>query len=98
MKKTHIKDYNKFLLEQLKDMEMAAEYLNAALEEKDEAAFLMALKNVVEAQGMSKIARKTHLNRENMYRMLSDKGNPRFSNLITLVNSLGLNLSIRPAC
>lgn len=91
MKKTQTKDYHKFLLEQLKDMEFAAEYLNAALEENDETAFLTALKNVVEAQGMSRIARKAHLNRENMYRMLS---NPRFSNLMSLVNSLGLSISI----
>jgi probable addiction module antidote protein len=98
MKKTQTKDYHKLLLEQLKDMEFAAEYLNAALEENDETAFLTALKNVVEAQGMSKIARKAHLNRENMYRMLSENGNPRFSNLMSLVNSLGLSISIRPAC
>ncbi len=97
MKKTQIKDYHKFLLDQLKDIEFATEYLNAALEENDEAAFLTALKNVVEAQGMSKIARKANLNRENMYRMLSEKGNPRFSNLMSLVNSLGLSISIRPA-
>jgi probable addiction module antidote protein len=97
MKKTQIKDYHKFLLDQLKDIEFATEYLNAALEENDEAAFLTALKNVVEAQGMSKIARKANLNRENMYRMLSENGNPRFSNLMSLVNSLGLSISIRPA-
>lgn len=97
MKKTQTKDYHKFLIEQLKDSEMAAEYLNAALDEKDDALFLQALKNVVEAQGMSKVARKAHLNRENMYRMLSEKGNPRFSNLMSLVNSLGLSISIRPA-
>lgn len=52
MKKDQQKDYHKFLLEQLKDMEFAAEYLNVALEENDETAFLTALKNVVKAQGM----------------------------------------------
>jgi len=98
MKKAQTKDYQKFLLEQLKDPEMAAEYLNAALEEKDDALFLLALKNVVESQGLSKVAKKAHLNRENMYRMLSDKGNPRFSSLMGVVSSLGLSISIRPTC
>ena len=97
MKKNQTGDYHKFLIEELKDVEMAAEYLNTALEEKDDITFLMALKNVVEAQGMTKVARKAHLNRENMYHMLSDKGNPRFSSLMSLVSSLGLSISIRPA-
>jgi len=54
------------------------------------------LRNVVEAQGMTKVARKAKLNRENMYRMLSERGNPEFSSLWALINSLGLRLSIMP--
>lgn len=40
MKKAHTKDYQKFLLEQLKESEMAAEYFKAAMEEKDDALHL----------------------------------------------------------
>lgn len=48
MKKAHTKDYQKFLLEQLKVPEIAAEYLKAAMEEKDDALLLLALRNVAE--------------------------------------------------
>ncbi|MEZ7892674.1 MAG: putative addiction module antidote protein [Candidatus Wallbacteria bacterium] len=97
MKKNQIKDHQKFLIEQLKDPEVAVEYLNNALSEKDNAMFLLALKNVVEAHGVSKIARKSKLNRENMYRILSASGNPQLSSIMSLINSLGLSFSIRPA-
>lgn len=83
-----------WLQKKLQDPEEAAAYLNAALEEDDNEAFLLALRNVVEAHGMSKVSRKAKLNRENMYRMLSEKGNPELSSLWSLLKSLGLKLSI----
>ncbi len=36
--------------EHLRDPEVAAEYLNAALEDSDATVILMALRNIVEAQ------------------------------------------------
>jgi DNA-binding phage protein len=46
-----LKNYREDLLERLKDVEYAAEYLAQVLAEKDKAAFLVALKDVVEATG-----------------------------------------------
>ena len=55
---------------------MFVEYLKASLEEGDmPEVFLMALRNVAEARGISKLARNAHLNRENLYKMLSKEGN-----------------------
>jgi probable addiction module antidote protein len=88
------KDHQKSLLETLKDPKEAAEYLNAALEEGDNELFLLALKNVVKASGVTNIARKAHLNRENLYKMLSEKGNPELANLWSILNSIGLKISI----
>lgn len=54
---TKNKNYQEWLLEKLKDHDEAVSYLNAALEESlkgDEASqhlFLIALRNVAEAQG-----------------------------------------------
>ena len=48
MKRTH--DYHEFLIKSLKNPIHAAEYLNAALEEGDKEMFLVALRNVAEAQ------------------------------------------------
>jgi len=51
--------YQKGLIEALKDHGEAAAYLNAAIEEGDRAVFLLAPRNVVEANGgMAAIAEK----------------------------------------
>ena len=91
--------YQKWLLEVLKDREFATEYLNEALEEsltkntKSEQAFLIALKNVICAQGgVSKIAKKANLGRANLYRMLSSTGNPKWTSLIAILKALDLKL------
>ena len=72
-----VTSYQEDLIEALKDPKEAAAYLNAAIEEGDRKVFLLALRNVAQAHGgMSQIAKKTHLKRESLYRMLSKKGNP----------------------
>jgi probable addiction module antidote protein len=89
------KSYQKSLLEALKDPLEAVEYLNAALEEGDPAVFLLALRDVVDSYGgMSKLAASTALNRENLYRMLSTKGNPEFFSLLTVLKAVGFRLAV----
>lgn len=73
--------YENNLKEDLRDPAEAAEYLNAALEDGSPEVFLMALKDVANAKGISKIARETKLNRENLYRILSTHGNPKLKKL-----------------
>ncbi len=89
-------DYHLGLKEALADPEEAAAYLNAALEEGEQEIFLMALRDVAEARGFTRLARETSLNRENMYRILSEKGNPQLSSLRILLDSLGLRLAVEP--
>ncbi len=87
--------YKDPLSRQLKDHKKAAAYLNKALQESDLRAFLLALRHVAEAQGgMSKLAEKSELNRENLYRTLSRKGNPRFFNLLAVLKTFDLKLTI----
>jgi len=58
-------------------------------------AFLLALKDVAEAQGgLSKLAERTNLNRPNLYRALSAKGNPKLETISTILHGLGFRLSI----
>jgi probable addiction module antidote protein len=65
-------DYMDDLRSDLKDPEYAAEYLTAARRESRET-FLLALRDVAEAQkGMTKVAPRAGVNRENLYRMLSE--------------------------
>lgn len=81
-------------MEDLLDPTEAAEYLKAALEEGDQENFLMALRDVANAKGISEIAREANLNRENLYRILSNKGNPKLASLASVLRSLGLRLSV----
>jgi probable addiction module antidote protein len=87
--------YQPDLIESLRDSREAEEYLNAALEEDDPELFLLALRNVAEAQGgVAQLAEKAKLNRESLYRMLSDRGNPEFRSLDALLHALGFRLSV----
>ena len=93
--------FKESLIEDLKDIEYAREYLSVALEQydqdKDAAAFLVALKDVAEAQGgLTRLARKTNLNRENLYKVLSARGNPRLDTIGSLLNGLGFRLAVQP--
>jgi probable addiction module antidote protein len=86
--------YENNLKEDLLDPIEAAEYLNAALEDGSHEVFLMALKDVANAKGISEIARETKLNRENLYRILSKQGNPKLKSLSSVLHSVGLKLSV----
>ena len=89
--------YKDFLNEQLQDKTLAIAYLNESLnEEEDLSMFLVALRNVIDAQGiqMTSISRSTGLSRENLYKMLSTKGNPEWKSLKVILNSLGYQLTI----
>lgn len=86
--------YEDGLRASLLDVDEAVAYLNSALEENDQEAFLLALRDVAEARGFSKVAQESLLNRENLYRMLSSTGNPQLSSLITLLRSFGLRLAV----
>jgi len=95
MKNTRFVDYEERLIEELKDSKVAKAYLNAALADEDPRVFLLALKDVVQAQcKMTDLAKETKLNRENLYRMLSRKGNPKISSIKPLLAYLGLKLSV----
>lgn len=94
---TRVTEYQKDLIEALKDPAEAAAYLNAALEDGDKGTFLLALRNIAEANGgMKAVAEKAHLNRETLYRTLSHRGNPEIRTLFNLLNGMGLKLSVTP--
>lgn len=90
-----MKKYHDFLIERLKDPKLAASYLNVTLEEGDQEMFLVALKNVAEAQGgMTKLSRTAKLNRPNLYRIFSKHGNPEICTISNILNVFGLRLSV----
>jgi probable addiction module antidote protein len=91
------KRYKNNLIESLKDPTEAAKYLNTALEDGEPEVFLLALRDVVDSYGgMGKLAVSTSLNRENLYGMLSTKGNPEFFGLSTVLDAIGFRLAVEP--
>lgn len=89
-------DYQEDLFQRLREPGYAAEYLSAcAAEGQDE--FLLGLRNVAEALGgITRLATDTELNREGLYRMLSEDGNPRLSSLFAILDAFGLQFQCVP--
>jgi len=75
-------------------------YLAVALEEYqkdgDEKAFLNALAFAARVHGgFTKLSKATGLNRENLYRALSDRSDPRLSTVMQVLSTLGFSLAIK---
>ena len=82
---------------QLRDPELAVAYLNAALAEGDQAAFMLALRNVAKARGgVAAMARETGMNRVALSRTLSESGNPELRSLTRILEASGLAFLVVP--
>ncbi len=85
-----LKNYRTDLLKRLADPAYAAQYLAQVLAEKDRAAFLIALKDVVEAGGgVGSLAGRVGLQRPSLYKILSKNGNPTLETLQEIFNAAG---------
>jgi probable addiction module antidote protein len=81
-----------------KDATFAAEYLKAALEDVDEPrVLLITLRHLARAQGIAKVAKAAGIERESLYRALSDRGNPRLSTLVAVTKAIGVRLTVEAA-
>ena len=85
--------YDEYLIDLLKNRRRAEAYLKAVLEEDDPRVFLLALRNVAQAHGLGKVAARSKLNRESLYKMLSKRGNPSLQSLGALLGSMGFRLT-----
>ena len=90
-----LNNYKDDLKQRLGDPGYAAEYLAQVLAEKDSAAFLIALKDVVEAGGgLGRLAGRVKLKRPSLYKILSKNGNPTLETLQEILEPLGLRVSV----
>ena len=79
------------------DPAYAAELLNSILEEGEQGELLIALRQMAKAfGGISAVAEKAHLNQTQMYRTLSEEGNPALSSLVAVLKVMGLRLAVQP--
>jgi probable addiction module antidote protein len=82
-----------------KNPKFAAEYLKAALEDQDEpGVLLIAMRHIAEARGgIARVAKAAGIQRESLYRALSNRGNPRLSTLVAVARAVGLKLTLEAA-
>ena len=72
-------------------------FMADAFETGDAAHIAAALGVVARAKGMTELAMKTGLSREQLYRSLSADGNPTLKTTLAVMKAIGFSLSIAPA-
>jgi probable addiction module antidote protein len=94
-----MRTFRELVTDHVQDPSEAAEYLKASLElyeqDGDLDSFLTAVRTVADARGgMTKLALETKLNRQHLYRSLSNNGNPTIKTLDSILHALGVRLTI----
>ena len=74
MEKVTVSDWN--LADEIETKEDVIGILEAALEENDIEFLFKVIGDIARSKGMAQIARELNLNRESLYRSLSQNGNP----------------------
>lgn len=69
-------------------------YLSIFLEENGPEGFISALGHLARKKGMTEIARSAGISRQNLYRTLTEGGNPNFATVNKVVEALGCKLAI----
>lgn len=88
-------DFKRFVIEELKNPKLAAAYLNEHYNYRGpnwKEHLLEAIKNVVSAQGFSKLSRQSGISRRTLYKAFSDRGNPTIETLFTLLDTIGVGI------
>jgi probable addiction module antidote protein len=69
-------------------------YLSIFFEEDGAEGFISALGHLARKKGMTEVARSAGISRQNLYRTLTDGGNPNFATVNKVVEALGCKLVI----
>ncbi len=79
----------------LQDDEYVADYLSSVLQDPDPRLFLQMVRRVAKARNisMADLARRSGLTRPAVYHALSEKVNPQYSTLISLMSALGFSFA-----
>ena len=82
--------------EHLRTKEDVRLYFEVCAEEDPDDGSLIhaALNDIARAQNMSLLARDVGMNREGLYKALSEKGNPSFATVMRITRALGIQLRI----
>ena len=94
------RNFDDIVREELQDPQEAQAYLDVAIElyeeDGDTQAFLMALRDVVEAQGgLGKLAQRTPFKEQKLDALFASKKKPEFSTVGAILHGLGFTLSVK---
>ncbi|MGD0859962.1 MAG: addiction module antidote protein [Terracidiphilus sp.] len=77
------------------DPAYALELLNIILEDGEQGELLVALRQMAKAfGGVQTVAEKANLNPTQLYRTLSEHGNPELRSLSAILKAMGLRLAV----
>ena len=82
--------------EYLDSQEAVAEYISQVLEDGDQAELFRAIGYIAKAKGMTQISNETGLGRASLYKTFQKGSEPKFSTVIKVMKSIGLNLHADP--
>lgn len=80
----------------LTDEKTIAEYLSAALDDPNPDLFLVAVRDVARARGMTQLAKDAGLGRESLYKALTPGAKPRYDTVLKIIHALGVKLTAAP--
>lgn len=70
-------------------------FLKEALAENDPVFWQNCVSTAARSAGMAKIAEKSGLNRESLYKAMKEDAHSRFDTLMRVLNAMGLQLSLK---
>jgi len=80
----------------LNSPEDVAEYINTAMEDGDPNLMLAVLGDAARAtRNMTELAKEAGVARDTLYTALKEDGNIQFTNLLAILNSMGLKLEVK---
>lgn len=82
--------------EYLETDEDIAIFLDEAFKSGSPKHIVSAIGAVARAKGMTQMAQKTGIRREQLYQALGENGNPTLQTLLPIIEALGLQLHIAP--
>lgn len=94
--KRKMDEFDKLVVDQLKDQELALAYLNEHLSYKGPKRtelILEALHKVAEARGIGKILKKSKINRRTLFHALSKSGNPTLDTFLMLLDAMEVKIN-----
>lgn len=88
-------DFKQDFYKELENPDAAEAYLNDAMESGETRVILLAVRDVAKVRGVAEVAKRTGIQREHLYTILSENGNPTLENFSAIVDALGYELQVK---